>query len=106
MTNVEPLYNDSDPDVVAYTMQMVIAMAPAFSASLARQIEERVKAEFGGRRLYLPKGAKRLTPDQQAQVFQDGLSKMSNDEIIDKHRISRSTLYRVMKNAGGRFSGP
>jgi Mor family transcriptional regulator len=93
---------DQDPDVVAYTLQMVIAMAPEFSAALARQIEERVKAEFGGRRLFLPKGAKRLTPEQRQAVFQDGLTNMPTDEITEKHQIHRATFYRLMKQ-GGRF---
>lgn len=106
MTNVaymQPNHTE-DPDVVAYTLQCVIAMAPGFSAALAKQIEEQVKAEFGGRRLFLPKGAKRLTPEQRQAVFQDGLSTMQNAEITEKHGISRRTLYRVMKDGGGRFS--
>jgi Mor family transcriptional regulator len=95
---------DQDPDVVAYTLQMVIAMAPEFSAALARQIEERVKAEFGGRRLFLPKGAKRLTPEQRHAVFQDGVTHLTDHEIIQKHQISKTTLWRIMKSGGGRFS--
>lgn len=104
MTNVAYMHpnQDQDPDVVAYTLQMVIAMAPGFSAALARQIEERVKGEFGGRRLFLPKGAKRLTPEQRQAVFQDGLTAMPTGEITEKHQIHRATFYRLMKQ-GGRF---
>lgn len=104
MTNVAYMHPtpDQDPDVVAYTLQMVIAMAPEFSAALARQIEEKVKAEFGGRRLFLPKGAKRLTVEQKKSVFQDGLTNMPTAEITEKHQIGRATFYRLMKQ-GGRF---
>ena len=104
-TNVAYMHpnQDAEPDVVAYTLQMVIAMAPSFSAALAKQIEERVKAEYGGRRLFVPKGAKRLTLEQRQAVFQDGLTSMDNDEIGKKHNISRRTIYRVMKDGGGRF---
>jgi Mor family transcriptional regulator len=91
-----------DPDVVAYTLQMVISMAPGFSATLAKQIEDQVKSEYGGRRLFLPKGAKRLTPEQRADVYQDGLTTMPTDAIVEKHQIHRATLYRIMKQ-GGRF---
>lgn len=91
-----------DPDVVAYTLRMVIAMAPGFSSALAKQIEDQVKSEYGGRRLFLPKGAKRLTPEQKADVYQDGLTSMPTDEIVEKHRIHRATVYRIMKQ-GGRF---
>lgn len=96
---------DQDPDVVAYTLQCVLTMAPGFSAALAKQIEDRVKSEFGGRRLFLPKGSKRLTPDQRQAVFQDGLTAMPTDEISEKHNVSRRTIYRVMKEGGGRFGG-
>jgi DNA-directed RNA polymerase specialized sigma24 family protein len=51
----------------------------------------------------VPKGAKRLTPEQRQAVFQDGLTSMDNDEIGKKHNISRRTIYRVMKEGGGRF---
>ncbi len=107
MTNVAYMHQPTqseDPDVVAYTLQMVIAMAPQFSAVLAKQIEEKVKAEFGGRRLFLPKGAKRLTPEQRQAVFADGLTNMPDDAILQKHQVSKTTLWRIMKSGGGRFS--
>jgi Mor family transcriptional regulator len=106
MSNVAYMHlnTDNDPDVVAYTLQMVISMAPTFSAALAKQIEEQVKAQFGGRRLFLPKGAKRLTPEQRQAVFKDGITNMEDAEIIKKHNISNTTLWRIMKSGGGRFS--
>jgi Mor family transcriptional regulator len=108
MSNVAYMHpnpdQDTDPDVVAYTLQCVIAMAPGFSAALAKQIEERVKSEFGGRRLFLPKGSKRLTPEQRAEVFKDGITNISDEAIIQKHQISKTTLWRIMKSGGGRFS--
>ena len=106
MTNVaymQPNHTE-DPDVVAYTLQCVIAMAPGFSAALAKQIEERVKAEYGGRRLFLPKGVKRLTPEQRKAVFKDGITSMTEEDITQKHQISKTTLWRIMKSGGGRFS--
>jgi Mor family transcriptional regulator len=106
MSNVAYMHPnpDQDPDVVAYTLQCVIAMAPNFSAALAKQIEERVKAEYGGRRLFLPKGAKRLTPEQRQEIFKDGITNISDEAIIQKHQISKTTLWRIMKSGGGRFS--
>ena len=106
MSNVAYMHpqQDQDPDVVAYTLQCVIAMAPGFSAALAKQIEERVKGEFGGRRLFLPKGAKRLTPEQRQAVFKDGITTMPEEAITQKHQISKTTLWRIMKSGGGRFS--
>lgn len=93
-----------DPDMVAIILQKVIAMCPAFTAALAAQVESDARAQFGGQRVFVPKNAKRLTPEQRHAVFADGLSSMANEEISKKHNISRRTIYRVMKEGGGRFS--
>jgi Mor family transcriptional regulator len=93
-----------EPDIVALVLQKVIAMSPGFSEALARQIEQEVKEVHGGQRLFVPKGVKRLTPEQRKAVFDDGLTTMDTEALIDKHKISRRTLYRVMKEGGGRFS--
>lgn len=97
-------FSAMEPDIVALVLQKVIEMAPGFSQALARQIELDIKERHGGQRMFVPKGAKRLTPEQRAAVFQDGLSNMDNDEISKKHNISKRTIYRVMKTGGGRFS--
>ena len=94
--------DDLEPDIVALVLQKVIALSPGFSQALAQQIEREVKDEHGGQRLFVPKGAKRLTPEQRQAVFQDGLTPMSTEEITSKHKISRPTMYRIMKQ-GGRF---
>ena len=94
-----------EPDLVAYTLRLVAAEVPGLSAHVVAKIEKRVKAEFGGRRHYLPKGAKRLAAAERVAVFEDGLRNLPDQAITEKHQISRATLYRVMKNSGGRFSG-
>ena len=104
MTDPQPIVETPEPDIVAVILQQVLAMAPGFSAAIASQIEERVRAEYGGQRLRIPKRGKYLTAQQRAALFQDGLSAMPTEEIVTKHKISRATLYREMKR-GGRFSG-
>lgn len=91
-----------EPDIVLLVLQRVRAVTPALSEEAAQKIEQQVRAEYGGRRLFVPKGAKRLTPEQREAVFKDGLSNMPTSEITTKHKISRATLYREMKK-GGRF---
>lgn len=91
-----------EPDIVQEVLRRVIAMSPGFSAALAQQIEQQVKAELGGQRVFVPKGVQtRLTPQQQLQVYQDGLSNMPTPEIQAKHKISRASLYRIMKRGPG-----
>jgi len=95
---------DQDPDVVAYTLQVALTLVPGLSADLAKQIEDNVKTKYGGRRFYIPKGAKRPTPEQRAAMFKDGLTSMATADIQKKHQVSRATVYRLMKEGGGRFS--
>lgn len=93
-----------EPDIVEIVLQKVMALAPGFSEALARQIEREVKAQHGGRRLYVHKGgAKRLTPEQRQEIYQDGLTSLPDEVITEKHKISKTTLWRVMKAGGGRF---
>jgi len=89
---------EEDPDIVVLILRQVVQMAPGFSDALARQIEHSVKAEYGGRRVRIPKDKKHATDQARAQVFQDIVgSTLSDREIQSKHGISRATLYRWAK---------
>ena len=105
MMNEKFNFSELEPDIVALVLQKVIEMSPGFSQSLARQIEQDIRAQHGGQRLFVPKGSKRLSPEQRKAVFHDGLTKLSNEEIAEKHKVSKTTLWRIMKSGGGRFSG-
>jgi len=94
---------DDDLDLVAHTLKLVAVAIPGVQLDVVARIERQIKAQYGGRRYYLPKGAKRLTPAEREAVYRDGLSSLDNDEITRRHKISRSTLYRLMKAPGGRF---
>jgi Mor family transcriptional regulator len=98
------MFPETKPDLVTLLLQQVIAMAPGFSEALARQIEADFRANHAGQSFVVLKRGPRLTPEQRQAVFQDGLSDMSNEEIAKKHKISRRTIFNVMKEGGGRFS--
>lgn len=103
MNHANPIVEEPEPDIVSIMLARVVAMAPGFSAALALQIEQQLRAEYGGLRVRIPKRGKYLTPDQRQAVFKDGLTAMPTSDITTKHKISRATLYRQMKK-GGRFS--
>jgi hypothetical protein len=86
---------DPDPDIVAVIL--AACRACGFDDGTAREIEGRIRAEYGGLRVRIPKRKKHPTPHEREQVHADGVTSMSNDEIIQKHGISRATLYRLMK---------
>jgi Mor family transcriptional regulator len=86
-----------------YTQWIFAVVPPELHATIAEK-KASFCQEYGGQRYFLPKGTKRtLTPQQRQAVYDDGLTAMDNDQIIEKHKISRRTLYRVMKGGGGRF---
>lgn len=93
----------SEPDIVTVILQRVCAVAPGFTAEQARQVEQEVRADYGGRRVFVPKGMKHLTIEQRQALYADGLTAMPTADITKKYKISRATLYRAMKN--GRFGG-
>jgi Mor family transcriptional regulator len=103
MTNIAPMFPETKPDLVTLLLQQVISMVPGFSESLARQIEAEFRLAHAGESMLVLKRGPRMTPEQRRAVFEDGLTAMDNDEISKKHNISRRTIYRVMKEGGGRF---
>lgn len=99
----QAIVEEPEPDIVTIMLQQVIALAPGFSAAIAKQIEERLRADYGGMRVRIPKRGKYLTEEQRAALFSDGLTTMSTEAITQKHKISKATLYRQMKKGSGRF---
>lgn len=109
MSNVLAMFKDDPketrPDLLAALFRQILDMAPGFDAALARQIEADFRARHAGETFQVLKRGPRMTPEQRQAVYRDGLTGMENEEIVQKHKISRRTLYRVMKDGGGRFSG-
>ena len=97
--------DNREPDIVTVILRRVAEVMPGMSEELVHRVETEVRREYGGQRLFVLKRGRRLTDEQRCQVFKDGLSDMPMDEIIKKHKISKRSLYRVMKT-GGRFGNP
>lgn len=95
--------DDPEPDIVAELLKRVATLAPNIPAAHFAAVDRALREEFGGLRMRIPKRAKYLTLAQREDLFKDGLTKMSTEEIVKKHKISRATLFREMKK-GGRFS--
>lgn len=93
-------------DLVLLTLQLVSQALPThLTPDLMQQIEQQVKTQYGGRRHYLPKGAKRLSADERRAAYTAAMDPAITDrQLTEAHQISRATLYRLMKTGGGRFS--
>jgi len=94
--------DNREPDIVTVILQRVAEVMPEMSEELVHQVEADVRRKYGGQRLFVLKRGRKMTNEQRSQVFKDGLSDMPTDEIIKKHKISKRSLYRLMKT-GGRF---
>lgn len=86
---------DKDPDIVSLILEA--CKQAGLDPAAANRIEREICEQYGGRRVYIAKRKKRISEEGRKQVFSDGLSAKSTQEIIREHGISRATLYRVMK---------
>jgi hypothetical protein len=86
---------DPDPDIVSVILQACEELG--LPTEVAREVEAKVRSDYGGLRVRIPKRKKHPSERQRAKAFEDGLSGMSTEEVTAKHGISRSTLYRLMK---------
>jgi DNA invertase Pin-like site-specific DNA recombinase len=86
---------DPDPDIVEVILRA--CQASGLDADAALLIEAKIRADYGGLRVRIPKRKKHLSPEERERAYSDSLSAMSNEEICSKHGISRSSLYRLVK---------
>lgn len=86
-----------DLDIVTVILQRVAEVMPGMSDEMVRQVEIEVRREYGGQRFFVQKKSKKIIQERYQEVFKDGLSNMSIEEVVRKHKISRATLYRLMK---------
>jgi hypothetical protein len=86
---------DPEPDIVEVIMRA--CQAEGLDAGVAHIIESRIREEYGGLRVRIPKRAKKARAAAHQKIVADGLTDMPNEELTGKHGISRATLYRLMK---------
>lgn len=86
---------DPDPDIVEVIMQA--CQAVGLDPEAARLIEAKIRSDYGGLRVRIPKRKKHPSEKVRSEAFADGLSSMPTEEVTAKHGISRATLYRLMK---------
>jgi DNA invertase Pin-like site-specific DNA recombinase len=94
---------EEDPDIVQVIIQA--CQSSGLDAAAAHEIELRIRAQYGGLRVRIPKRKKHPTRQERELVVADGVTNMSNEEIMGKHGISRATLYRMMKRGTSGSNG-
>ena len=86
---------DPEPDILELIMRA--CEAEGLDHDAARLIEAKMREEYGGLRVRIPKRAKHIRSEERKKIFADGLTNMTDDEVTGKHGISRATLWRRMK---------
>lgn len=104
---VDPQFpGEEDADIVIAMIREFLDLGLGITSEQAAAIERRLKERYGDRRIRVKKklqlSESRINgvglPDSvRVQVYRDGLTNMSNEEITRKHGVSRSTIYRWMK---------
>jgi len=86
---------DPEPDI----LEIIIAACrdSGLDIESANVIEQGIRDKFGGMRVRIPKRKKSATALERKMIFADGVTGMSTEEVTAKHKISRATLYRVLK---------
>ena len=93
-------------DVIWRTLELAMQACPAITTETARGIEARARAEFAGERIDIAKtpyhegrraGRKSVPREVSAALYADALTNASTDELVQRHGLSRATIYRLMK---------
>ncbi len=87
--------HDDSQDIVEFMLNLM--RSEGINDDITHQIEHITRKEFGGLRVCVPKKNKKLLKEQRKKAFSDGLTSMPTKDVVEKHGISRATLYRLMK---------
>lgn len=93
---------DSGPDIVLVILERVRRANPALTDDQAREIEQGVRNEYGGKRFRVAKRKKHLTAAERRAIVDKALkSDAPMQQIASDSGIDRATLYRFVKRGGG-----
>lgn len=97
---------DEDPlpsgdDIVTDILRRVIAMAPAFSAALARQVEQSVRRDWGGDRVFIARREGEGRSQRNDAIRRDYLAGERLALLERRYGLSQRQLLRVIKLPAG-----
>lgn len=90
-------------DLIRDLLDKVLAAVPSFTREMASELEQQIRAEWGGEEIYVGKtttgrrGRPSIPIAVQQKAYIDGKTDVPTADLTRKHGISRSTLYRLMK---------
>lgn len=66
----------------------------SFTDNLSEQVEQQLRAEFGGQEIYI---SKTMAEKRRIAVLQE-FNGRNRQEVCDKHDISKAHFYRILKS--------
>ncbi len=93
-----PENTDREVDIVLLILEVVASTTP-LAPEQARDIEQTVRAKYGGLRARIAKRKQHPSPEQRAKVINDFVAKSTDstpEQVADSNGISRRTLYNYL----------
>lgn len=89
---------DPEHDLLLVVIQRVRDFGPIDTDDRVREFEAMLRAELGGLRVRIAKRGKHRTDEQRANIAREAInSDASDQELVQRHGISRRSLYRYIK---------
>jgi DNA invertase Pin-like site-specific DNA recombinase len=92
---------DRDLDIVQAILELAAASVPDLTPDKVRDIDQAVRAKYGGLRSRIAKRKQHPTNEQREKAVRDALAQSNvdvpTDQIAENNGIHRATLYRYLK---------
>lgn len=89
-----------DPDLVDRIFEYLVEQVPELAGQKVDELKRAVRAEFKGEEVYIPS----RSPSERQVLTQQVLALFNGrnaTEVARRLRISRATVYRILKQPGG-----
>jgi len=96
--DVDPLVSlPISDDIVEDILRRVIAMAPGFTAALAKKVEEGVRADWGGQKAYIGKRPGDVRNDRNAAIRKDFYMRgLHVGALCRVYKLTRVQIWRII----------
>ena len=96
--DVDPLVSlPISDDIVDDILRRVIAMAPGFTAALAKQVEEGVRADWGGQRAYIGQRRGDIRNERNAAIRADFYMRGEHIGLLQRrYKLGRLQIWRIL----------
>lgn len=93
----EPPDDDLEPDILLAIL-LRVRQTVGLSDDQAAQIEQDVRAAYGGMRFRVAKRKRHPTAEERRKIFANAMADSGPDqEVAQRNGIGRATLYRYIK---------